>query len=346
MFDFELGKLLKSKARLFCDRRDTIDLGSVIDKLNEITPEIIAEFVSTVPWISAIPVEFPIMRTFQPSGSSDFIGVGIDGSQIYPDQNSPFRWGYIQAASYALTQKPYFESRFLDLNPFETQPTEYRRFGGYDQEKASIDFNRMILEIGLSRFLQKKELKGLIFFDGPVIPWIGKSISDSQRELQLFSKQLSKIVPDRFCGIVSDPKSHHLVDLACFSQNQNGLRHFRDIDLLRIALPIHSRSVRFRYISWKGKFLENAGNPIEFFYIRMNQDDFIRLEYIAKNENSSVNTFHVTLLEETQGLGYPYVLAMAHQYATVPLDISHQMHAIVRSELGLSNLRSRKEDLK
>ncbi len=69
---------------------------------------------------------------------------------------------------------------------------------------------------------------------------------------------------------------------------------------------------------------------IHFFFIKVKESDVMRIEIPSwvSDRAEFTEKIHASVLEDSLSLGYPYVLAAAHQNVTIPLDIANSLHCL------------------
>jgi hypothetical protein len=335
VIDPRLRSKVEQAARNAAQRARQIDLVAWWERLRAAScSDLLAERLEqarTERWAGAVPtwevVDLAVSTTTIPPDA-----VGVDGSQVYPPDRSPFRWAYVQAVAYRTGHAPLFESRFVDI---DGEMAENGLLAGelfeHPHELASLtDAWRSLLEMRLARQAAQVHPGTTILLDGGLLPWLSVSGRSGQKHLKTYLENLLAIRPALLAGVISAPQSRllaRLVSLVEAESVQDGLAEREgvlDIALMRYLLAEGQRSALFLHGSPRNELFCRREAGVYFFFLRLPDREIARVEvpeWVAMSPES-VEAVQAAVSRQAQATGYPYVLAQAHQQATVPAEIA------------------------
>ena len=281
-------------------------------------------------WAGAIPTWEPA-DLVSSSNAEPVDVIGIDGSQVYPQECNPVLWSYVQAVAYRKLFAPLFESQFVDIG---SELTRSSLLGGEllenrDGLAALTNTWRTLLEMRLARVASERYPGGLVLLDNGLLPWLSVSGKYGQWHLQEYLDNVSAILPGLVAGIISGPQSRllsrliALVEADTVEQGVDEKYGLLDILLMRYALEPGERSALFLHGSPRNYVFLSSSAGVYFFFLRVNDQEVVRIEiptWVAK-DSTLVDIVQASILADTRMTGYSYVLSQAHQHAVIPLDI-------------------------
>lgn len=300
------------------DRFVNIDVSQVMAKI---------EKARLMGWYGAVPSMEPI-HLIKETVAAPTTTVGIDGSQIYPEPDSPVHWAFTQAVRFRSGIKPIMKSQFVrqsDLTDENLSPSVWLTMG-------TVDNLRTLLELEMAYLAAKESPEGVILFDNPLVPYenYGPTQNKWFRDYLMHLKRLQGQV---IVGYVSNPKSRLLINLIEIDQSHgkpNSLRYLDDWALIRRILNPGQRTAMFLHGSRRNRTMEDAETGISFFYLKINAQEIVRIEvpqWIAEDQ-FKVDVVHASILRDCLLLGYPYVLAMAHKQVAIPLAYGNELNQL------------------
>ena len=334
MIDPEIRKKVIAAATAAARRSGKVDLSELWGKLVSIDLEVIIDALETMEYpYGAVPVIGPPGVTYQTQASSLPV-VGIDGSQIYPDWQEPVQWGYIQALAYRVLSPPDFVSDFVDIATSGTSS----RFDDYEIDRRggaeSINFWRTLLEMSLAVDVAGANSDHVILMDYPLLPWISPDSRDPDRQIREYFSLVEKLKGTLLAGIVSAPQSRLLISLIGLSEKiqnrESELANVSDDVLMAYGLPLGQRSAIFKYAGPRNEICKRHGAEICFFFIRIKDRDVVRVEFPdwLLSDLTAIDKLHASILTDSLALGYPYVLAAAHQNVVIPFDVADALRLL------------------
>ena len=287
-------------------------------------------------WAGAVPTSEPV-DLVRSSNAEPADVIGVDGSQVYPQDRNPVLWTYIQAVAYRKLFAPIFESQFVDIgselicsSPLAGELLENR--GGL---AALTNTWRTLLEMRLAQIASERYPGGLVLLDNGLLPWLSVSGQSAQRHLREYLDNLCAIRPGLIAGVISGPQSQllsrliALVEAETIEQGVDEKYGVLDIVLMRHALNAGERSALFLHGSPRNEVFLNAGAGVYFFFLRMNYQEIVRVEnpvWVAR-EPALVDVVQASILADACMTGYSYVLSQAHMHAVITADIAHTVQS-------------------
>jgi len=289
-------------------------------------------------WAGACPTWEPI--TLCRAVSADpWPAIGVDGSQVYPDAESPVVWTYVQALAYRTGQPAtkFIQGRFFD---------EEELAGGalfFDVPLQMINTWRNLLEMQTAAQASEMWPGHVTMMDGGLLPWAGVASSQDQRAGAAFNEYMAALESARgrlLVSVVDGPRSGLLFELFSLvyeiavnkagDQDESGLsgRPVRDAALMRYALRPGERSALFMHGSPRNEPFEKARMGIYFFFLRLN-GEVLRVElpeWIARDPDM-VDVVHASVVEDSKQLKYPYTLAQTDKQVRITFDVAQALQA-------------------
>ena len=272
-------------------------------------------------YIGAVPTAEPPGSSFPPV-SQTLPCIGVDGSQVYPDERSPVLWAYIQAVAFRQGSTSH--------------PLLFRFWGDQaaplpEHSAVWLDAERTLLELETACQAAQKWSDHLILLDNPLMSWFDffRDASFLERYLAL----LKSCSPRYIAGVVSSPRSTLLADLIRLADCPHPADWKRRADevndtaLVRRGIPVGFRSALFRYAPGRNRAYQQAEAGVYFFFVRVTTSEVVRVEipeWLAQF-NSTVQLIHASVLADSRMLGYSYALTQAHRQAAVTQDVAEAL---------------------
>lgn len=267
--------------------------------------------------------------------------VSVDGSQVYPDRNVSGAACFLINTGGCLIK--YSDKSRVNLS---SEPTVYlSQELVKDNEKISftrdlVDFKREELELEKLLEIALSENVDLSFIDGTIIFWPleGKTQEIKDMFLVKYLYYLNKFYEQQklVAGFISFPKSRELVNLiklgfcrfdfaeciACYRIYTDFpckvVDNLIDTQIARSFLKVNQRTTIFFSQS---KIIENYPDHLKpcFFYLNTGEE-IVRIEtfaWIAQDKEKLDFIASVAINQVKKGMGYPVVLAEAHEQAVV-----------------------------
>ena len=334
MIDPHLPEKVNGAAKAAARRARSLDLAAWWQRIeaagrSNLLPERLAQ-AREHRWAGAIP-------TWEPVGLAKSVNcypvdvVGIDGSQVYPPERSPFLWAYVQALAYRAGFAPLLESRFVDIGQ---EIAEGGQLAGelYEHQSelvALTDAWRALLEIQMARRASGQHPGVVVLLDGGLLPWLSVSGRVGQKHLRTYLNDLLAMQPAKIAGLVSGPQSRllsRLVRLVEGETLEEALQEgegVNDLTLMRYRLADGQRSALFLHASPRNDLFAEKGAAVYFFFLRLKDQEVARVEvpqWVAQDP-ACLDSVQATILRDSQATGYPYCLAQAHNQVTVPGEV-------------------------
>ncbi|NPV87876.1 MAG: DNA double-strand break repair nuclease NurA [Anaerolineae bacterium] len=268
-------------------------------------------YLGAVPTAEQTDSSFPAIEQSLPC-------IGIDGSQVYPDEKSPVLWAYAQAIAF---RQGHMDHLLLP------------RFWGDveaplpESAPSWLDAERTLLEMEAAYQAAQRWPDHLILLDNPLIAWF--DYYQNAEYLKRYLSLLKNCFPRWLAGVVSSPRSTLLVDLiraADCSNPQAWKRQPNDVSdtaLIRHGIPVGRRSALFKHAPARNRPYQAAETAVYFFFIRLTEKEVVRVEipqWLAQPE--TVEQVHASALADSFSLGYSYALTQAHRMVVISQDVA------------------------
>lgn len=272
-------------------------------------------------YIGAVPTAEPPNGSY-PAASQTLPCIGVDGSQVYPDEKSPVLWAYVQALAFRQgTASHLLFSRFWGdaASPLT------------ERSPAWLDAERTQLELETVSQAALKWSDHLILLDNPLMSWFDffRDASFLDRYLAL----LKSCSPRYIAGVVSSPRSTLLADLIRLADCPHPADWKRRTDevndtaIIRHGIPVGYRSALFRYAEARNRAYRQAEAAVYFFFVRVTGAEVVRVEipqWLAQF-SGVVELIHASVLADSRSLGYSYALTQAHRLVTISGEIARAL---------------------
>lgn len=282
-------------------------------------------------WFGAIPTWEPTYLTKDTSAQTVLVA-GVDGSQIYPFEDSPVKWAYIRGIVYFEGSQWLEADNFIqiDLNKEGVdQQGKTIHFRPMEPREA-VDYWRTTLEFELAIQAARKLPQALVLLDNPLLQRNQWKTNPSEKTFQLCDL-IESIKFHLIAGYISSPRSHLLANLISLSENQGIYQepiHIDDSQLMDYGLRIGQRSALFHYNSVENCDLSKRDAVIFLFFVKIADHEIARIEipqWIAQDANK-VDTIHASILRDSKSFSYPQCLMMAHYKVVIPLNIGEELN--------------------
>ncbi len=337
-------------------------------------------------WRGARPLEAHLNhRVIPTTPPEDASLIGVDGSQIYPNQHGPVLYYLINTGVIVLRQGTG-EAPIVATHP----QVFYEEADLYDDDlnlRNAQDINdlRELMEMRmLAHWAQKERARWddhasrliLAMTDGPLLTWArekkkGADEKEGQARVRAYLRALQEIqdggaIP---IGYVARPRSANVVRLLHLAQlplaeittetvrnTHNRYRALTDAHLFADLRPNERTALFSSTARVNEEDFAYAGQRICFFYMNIShQEGFPHIaridipEWAAKQEGL-LDAIQQAIYRDAEGAHYPYVLIRAHELALVTFQERKEFEAMlniaVMRRTGQPLFSSVKEELK
>lgn len=268
----------------------------------------------------------PIHDRLQPANSEKATPLpcfGVDGSQIYPREDSPAHILWAQAVGYQVGRGVVKEVGEW-IEPNEAGGNE-----SIELFRHLVDTTRATLEMEVAAVSSSEGLVALV--DGGLLLWTNRFTLSGQIDdlSSRHDRAYLEISPRPIAGIICNPRSQALVNLALllevgFDRFEPCQTAIFDRDIIRGCLEVGLRTNVFLMGSSANSALVDADAAVYFYYTRVG-DSVLRVEvphWIAVDDNA-VNQIQASIVKDSTALGgYPYVLAQAHNHVVISTEVA------------------------
>lgn len=307
--------------------------------------ELARRAADTKRWRGAIPIGEPLDAAIDPPPHPARLSiVAGDGSQIYPDSHGlalyylinigtiVFRYGSGRAPIVATYPTVSSEAESLD-DESETIS------GPIVNARRDVGELTRIADLALT---ESQATSTVALMDGTLALWVQTAAipeAEQDRVQRDYVQQLDRLQAARLPigAFLSRPRStnlNQLAWLATFADPEKALasvlhergaafKGLHDTTVLAAVLQPGQRSALFEVAPAWNTLYRDRGHSIHFFYVRvgtMAQPEIARVEvpvWVAQ-DRSAVDLLHAAIVEQCRvSVGYPYVLARAHEIAVV-----------------------------
>jgi hypothetical protein len=305
-------------------------------------------------WLLAEPLETPGLAFDPPSPISDYVALGVDGSQIFPDRHEAIRCSLIQIGRVLIRygERPFARIDARAVVGIEEEQDTPENDGTEDASSIRLDLPvahmRTLMESShLSEMVlaQEDDATVLAMLDGSLVFWWLENEPPRTREMVLASLfELMSTAKERqalLCSYISSPGSRDVVNalrtLICPFERADCDRHsecasplrlrptapcgslapLTDSTLMQALLRPSQRSAVFLSRSKVLDFYRTE--KIGFFYLHTGTE-IARVELpqgLCRDEESLGRVHRLVLDQVQKGQGYPRVLTEAHEKAVV-----------------------------
>ncbi len=264
--------------------------------------------------VAAIPTSEAVNLKVKPNPSRALPAVGVDGSQIYPEDIEPI-WAYALAGAFATHDLHSLQrGRYLSYSQLVNAD-------GYLLKNATDSWRETIEMEALAAAVDEPGWQDHAFLlDGSLLPWaIGKHLEDAARDHKTnYLKTRGALV----ASVVAMPKSNYLINLIRIAIDDWG-NGVPDFVIAGNLLEEGERSALFVHGSPQNKDLPAYGE-IYFFFLKVN-GEILRVEvpaWVAKNP-VAVEQIQASILADCLD-GYPYSLKRAHNEIKIDNSVAEE----------------------
>jgi hypothetical protein len=275
--------------------------------------------------------------------------VAADGSQVMPDSRHRYPLAAVQAASITMQSGHQVRVIFRWWSPDDSAMVEILMSGERGKKMASMvegwrDLQELVL-LSDTCAATKPDHEVLVALpDGPLHIY---RPSDVSVRAPIYAA--IRNLPAYLGGVVDRGEAKYVSGTLARATGDETLATVRDGDLFGHLLP-GQRSVLFSIASPSNTRLARlAGWKVGFFYLNPGEG-LLRVETTTDLTFSEVQQLARIIMDASAGLGYPYILQKAHEYAEISAGMRQhmtRMHTASLMAYALADdLMSHKEALK
>ncbi len=319
-------------------------------------------------WRGAIPIGEPLDSAIDPPVHPAQLSiVAGDGSQIYPDAHGIALYYLINIGTIVF-RRGSGQAPIVNTYPSVSSETESQA----DDELISGPLVNARRDVGELRHIADQALAEsanaptVALTDGTLALWVQeKSIpQDEQDRVQRdYVQQLDRLRAAHLPigAFLSRPRSTNVTQLAylaTFDDRDRALSYVAndrstafkglcDATVLTTLLQPGQRSALFEVAPAWNTLYRDRGHSIHFFYVHVGtaaDPEIARIEvpeWIAKDQ-SAVGLLHAAIIEQCKvSVGYPYVLARAHEIAVVTNAERAEFEKMIATQLTRQGLEAK-----
>ncbi len=306
--------------------------------------ELAQRATETKRWRGAIPIGEPLDSAIDPPALPARLSiVAGDGSQIYPDSHGIALYYLINVGTIAFRhgsgQAPIVNTYPSVSSEAESLSDDELISGPLVNARRDVGELTHIVEIALA---ESVNLPTVALMDGLLALWVQTAAipeAEQDRVQRDYLQQLDRLHEASLPigAFLSRPRSTNLTQLAylaTFDDREKALSYvlnsrgvafkgLRDVTVLAGLLRPGQRSALFEVAPAWNTIYRDRGHSIHFFYVHVGtptQAILARVEvpvWVA-HSRSAVDLLHAAIVEQCKiSVGYPYVLARAHEIAVV-----------------------------
>ena len=311
-------------------------------------------------WRGAIPIGEPLDRAFDPPPHPSRLSlVAGDGSQIYPDSHGIALYYLINIGvivfRYGSGQAPIVATYPTVSSETELSADDEIISGPLVNARRDVGELTRIADLALAEIATTSTVA---LMDGTLALWVQTAAipeAEQDRVQRDYLQQLDRLRADRLPigAFLSRPRSTNLTQLAYLAtfedrdkalasvMNDRGVvfKGLRDTTVLTALLQPGQRSALFEVAPAWNTTYRDRGHSIHFFYVNVGtaaQPEIARIEvpvWIAQDQ-AAVGVLHAAIVEQCKvSVGYPYVLARAHEIAVVTNTERAEFEKMIATQL-------------
>lgn len=338
------------------DHRDDVDLVDLARRATD-----------TKRWRGAIPIGEPLDSAIDPPALPERLSiVAGDGSQIYPDSHGIALYYLINIGTIAFRhgtgQAPIVSTYPTVSNQTDSLEDDEIISGPLVNAWRDVGELTRITELALAESLN---LPTVALMDGLLALWVQTAAIpqvEQDRTLRDYLRQLDWLREAELPigAFLSRPRSTNVVQLAYLTQfgdhekalsfvtNGRGVafKGLRDMTVFAGMLRPGQRSALFEVAPAWNTIYRDRGHSVHFFYINVGapaQAIIARVEvpvWVAQ-DRSAVAMLHAAIVDQCRiSIGYPYVLARAHEIAVVTSAERAEFERMIATQLSRQGLEA------
>jgi hypothetical protein len=334
--------------------------------------ELAQRAADTKHWRGAIPIGEPLDLALDPPAHPAQLSiVAGDGSQIYPDSHGIALYYLINIGTIAFRhgsgQAPIVNTYPTVSSETESPADDEIISGPVVNARRDVGELTRIADLALA---ESASASTVALTDGTLALWVQTAAipeAEQARVQRDYLQQLDRLREAHLPigAFLSRPRSTNVTQLAYLATfddpdkalssvvNDRGpaFKGLRDTTVLTTWLQSGQRSALFEVAPAWNTTYRDRGHSIHFFYVNVGtatQPEIARIEvpvWIAQ-DRSAVGVLHAAIVEQCKiSVGYPYVLARAHEIAVVTNTERAEFEKMIATQLtrqGLEALPSEK----
>jgi hypothetical protein len=330
--------------------------------------ELAQRATETKRWRGAIPIGEPLDSAFDPPAHPARLSVVAgDGSQIYPDSHGIALYYLINIGTIVFRhgsgQAPIVNTFPSVSSEAESQSDDELISGPMVNARRDVGELQRIADQALAESLNAPTVA---LMDGTLALWVQTAAipeAEQDRVQRDYLQQLDRLreVQLPIGAFLSRPRSTNLMQLAYLTTfedrnkalsyvvNERGtvFKGLRDATVLTALLQPGQRSALFEVAPAWNTTYRDRGHSIHFFYVNVGtaaDPEIARIEvpvWIAQDQ-AAVGMLHAAIVEQcTVSVGYPYVLARAHEIAVVTNAERAEFDKMIATQLTRQGLEAK-----
>ena len=330
--------------------------------------ELAQRATETKRWRGAIPIGEPLDSAIDPPAHPARLSVVAgDGSQIYPDSHGIALYYLINIGTIVFRhgsgQAPLVNTYPSVSSEAESQSDDELISGPMVNARRDVSELRRIADQALA---ESADAPTVALMDGTLALWVQTVAipeAEQDRVQRDYLQQLDRLRKAHLPigAFLSRPRSTNLTQLAylaTFEDRDKALSYvvndrstvfkgLRDAMVLTALLQPGQRSALFEVAPAWNTTYRDRGHSIHFFYVNVGtaaNPEIARVEvpvWIAQDE-AAVRVLHAAIVEQCRvSIGYPYVLARAHEIAVVTNAERAEFEKMIAAQLTRSSVEAR-----
>lgn len=327
--------------------------------------ELARRAAETKRWRGAIPLGEPLDSAIDPPAPPARLSVVAgDGSQIYPDSHGIALYYLINIGTIVFRhgsgQAPLVNTYPSVSSEAESQSDDELISGPMVNARRDVGELQRIADAALA---ERATAPTVALMDGTLALWVQTAAipeAEQDRVQRDYLQQLDRLREARLPigAFLSRPRSTNVTQLAYLATfedrdralssvvNDRGaaFKGLRDATVLTALLQPGQRSALFEVAPAWNTTYRDRGHSIHFFYVNVGtvtNSEIARVEvpvWIAQDQ-AAVGALHAAIVEQCKvSVGYPYVLARAHEIAVVTNAERAEFEKMIATQLTRQGL--------
>lgn len=323
---------------------------------------------ATKRWRGAIPIGEPLDSAIDPPLPPARLSVVAgDGSQIYPDSHGIALYYLINIGTIVFRhgsgQAPIANTYPSVSSEAESQADDELISGPMVNARRDVGELQRIADQAL---VENAAAPTVALMDGTLALWVQTAAipeAEQDRVQRDYLQQLDRLREAHLPigAFLSRPRSTNVTQLAYLATFENrdralsyvvndrstAFKGLRDVTVLTALLQPGQRSALFEVAPAWNTIYRDRGHSIHFFYVNVGaaaSPEIARVEvpmWIAQNR-SAVGMLHAAIIEQCKvSVGYPYVLARAHEIAVVTNAERAEFEKMIATQLTRQGLEAK-----